>query len=261
MEWFKDIEWARWMPIVLQLIQLSIVGGTATIALRAFRETRLSAQTAARIYTRSALKDVVLREQSERPFEERPNAPLPGSGGSIKSLRAAKTIARREAKKNYPEWCKLSRIDCQYNWQNHVAFETAEGLQQFGIAAFTGSIPLHSAVASVADVVIDDWIICVAWIKSYQEKEKMIKTVSCEHNEKVFYHRRHAEWIFLVSLAWLRRQGWSYDDVSYMKGENVLPSDEELEHRLQVVTKADEGLLPDNVGRDVFRLTGIKLDF
>ena len=46
-----------------------------------------------------------------------------------------------------------------------------------------------------------------------------------------------------------------------MKDENVLPSDEELEHRLQVVTKADEGLLPDNVGRDVFRLTGIKLDF
>ena len=246
----------RAAPIAISSLQFTVVTLGFIVAFRAFAYTRASGQSAERAYVRAAMMDVIMKEYIERPFHERPEAPI-DQDRPTRSLRAAKTVARRLVQDDPKVWSEMSTIYQQKHWQNNVAYATADALQQFGLAAFTATVPLRFALANVGDVVIDDWLICVDWVRSYQDKENVYKSQGRDTLSRIPYHRRHAEWIFLVAILWMKKEGWTYPDI-YKKNPAIL-DDPQLERRLIYLTLADDEIIPLSARRDVEVLTGVKL--
>ena len=273
--WVQVLQMIESVGVIIAAI---VAGCSAVIAVRALRQTRRSAEVALSTfevalstlqqtqrsvavasfsYTRTGLRDVVYRELSEREF----NMEIPGRG-LIKDLRTAKKHAREawqrdnKGKSMFEQWAAASHAD-KKGWENRCAFLTAEGLQQVGLAAMTGAIPLDATLANVADVIFDDWLIAAPWIRSYQKREAAWKMDLGGSDGVVPYHRRHAEWIFLVALAWFRKQRWLYPD-AYKDNPHIVDA-AKCARRLEQLSKADDELIPESVKLDVKRLTGISI--
>jgi hypothetical protein len=237
---------------VAQWVAAGVAITAAVVAWRALLTSREALRVTSRTFARTALHEVVLKSFTERPFVDGTgDRKVPLYDRPVVNLRYAKTAAR-DLMKNAPErWVAHSDISRRDRWENSVAFETADALTQFGFAVFTGMIPLNEAMANVADVVVDDWMICHAWVKSYHRQERVKKNVG---NEDVDYHRRHAEWIFLVARLWLDRNRWHYPDLYALKDR--LPDAATARRRLELINEADMSIIPPDVRREVDMLLG-----
>src|SRR5574341_289258 len=183
---------------------------TVSYAYSAYVSARSATQSAALqrgTHDLGAFREFILHEYVEREFKAT-DAPIIG-GEPVTLLRKAKSKGMKEYWDSPEKWDKASGLANEGSPQNRVAFETSWALQNLGSAAFTGVLPLNMLLAIAADVVIDDWLLCRAFVKDYQEREKSIALTQTNDAPPVNYHRRHAEWLVLVAVAWMARH-WSY---------------------------------------------------
>jgi hypothetical protein len=235
-----------------QWVAAGMAGGALMVAWLALRTSREAARIAGRAFARAALHDVILKSFIERPFVDGTgDRKVPVYDRPVTSLRQAKVAARGRIKTDPKTWAAHSVIKRTDRWENRVAYETADALTLFGLAVFTGMIPLNEAMANVADVVVDDWMICAAWVNSYRQQENVKKNVS---DEDVHYHRRHAEWVYLVARLWLDANKWHYPDV-YSLPDQFLDL-KEVRRRLELLYKADESIMPPDVKAGINELLG-----
>ena len=70
---------------------------------------------------------------------------------------------------------------------------------------FTGVLPARFFLALAADQVIEDWMLCEDWIAQYRRLESVQDPTIGVH-----FHRRHGEWLFLLSALWMQRNFAKY---------------------------------------------------
>lgn len=222
-----------------------------------FRSTRAaehSAEQAMAAGAFSAMREFLLYEYLERKFKATQAPEI--NGKKVELLREAKTIAMDEHRKSPEEWNKASRLSNSGAWQNQVAYETAWALEHLGASVFAGILPLRMILAIVGDTIIDDWLLCRSWVKSYREVKNLVSKLETKNFPNAHFHRRHAEWLVLVTVLWMERH-WSYpncDCVAEWYGGM-----QSLQARIQALSCADEALMPQVVRNDVRALTGVKV--
>ena len=156
-------------------------------------------------------------------------------------LRYARASALTEYKENQGEWRKAVCMKPEkikgdgkeietYTRQNRIAYATAEITQDLGLACFSGTIPINYILASNADAVLDDWLICASWVKNYREKQQVRGRMYGK--QKIPFHRRHGEWI--ASVCYLYMKGtWTYEkqcnlflkEFQYVNGKDATPEE------------------------------------
>ncbi len=202
----------------------------------------------------AVMLEFVLGEYLEREFKAT-HAPKI-NGKEEKLLRAAKSKAMDEYKQNPVEWDEVSSLSNQDTWQNHVAFEIAWALEHLGASVFMGILPLDMVLGIVGETVIDDWLLCRSWVKSYRDFEGTISQVETTGVGDVDYHRRHAEWLVLVTVEWMRKN-WQYESCD--KVAQVYGGEGNLPPRIRSLSRVDEMLMPPIVKEQVKSLTGIRI--
>ena len=124
-------------------------------------------------------------------------------------------------------------------------------MQQIGIAAFSGIAPVEFVLANASDVIIDDWIICRDWLKTYRQDEAHQRKDDWLNAQLVDYHRRHGEWLFCLAVLWTDKWNKHYR-------ETLISSDRKrLAKRLRVLSRADANLMTEQVARGVYDITGM----
>jgi hypothetical protein len=250
---------------VITAVATSIMAlATAAAAVAAFRAARTSAKAAEaaersvtqqmRSHNLTGLREFILGEYLEREFKVT-DVPMI-NGKKVNLLRAAKSEAINQYKQNQAEWDKVSTLSNRGAWQNQVAFETAWALEHLGVAAFTGVLPLRVLLGIAGDAIIDDWLLCRSWVKSYRESEHTISQAETTGTATVHYLRRHAEWLVLVAVAWMTRY-WFYPNCDHVAewygGKQNIPT------QIQSLSNADGTLMPQTVRDDIMSLTGIEV--
>jgi hypothetical protein len=246
------------MDFVLLIIQATIAVVSVLISIYATRSSAVSAQSAEHSATLqrgthnlAAFREFLVHEYLEREFTATESPII--NGTKITQLHLAKVAAMREYKRNPTEWDIASVISNQGSWQNKVAYEIAWALESVGVAAFTGALPIQMTLAIAGDTFIDDWLLCRSWVKSYRESEQVIQRGENTHATAVPYHRRHAEWLVLITAAWMMRN-WAYPNcehvVEWYGGKQHIPA------QIQSYSLADGLLMTPTVIRDIRELTG-----
>ena len=206
----------------------------------------------------SALKGVILQEYSDREFKAAQPPFIVGEHGDrITHLRAARTSALKEFRRRRARWEEASRWSegPRWCWQNRVGFEIADALENLGLATLIGAVPLPAVVALVGDVIVDDWLLSRSWVRSYREDgPEAIRRES----DWVPFHRRHAEWLTLTTILWMRRRGWEYPRIGLIIAD-YHNGWEGIRSRLRAYSRADEDIMPDSVRDAVRDLTGEKI--
>lgn len=240
------------IALAVSLISLAVSLVSLWVSYRRTRtaERSLAEQTAGS--ARAAIIGSIVREYLEREFKA--TQPPEINGRVVRALREVRQHAKKEYEQNPGEWDKASRRSNRGAWQNAVAFEIAWVLEHLGATAFSGALPLRIALAVVGDVVIDDWVLCRSWVKSYREDEKAISQMQTTRTSSASYHRRHAEWLALVASLWMARH-WHYpscDRVAEWYG-----GEQNLRETVQALSWADGALMPQTVCDEVKSLTGV----
>jgi hypothetical protein len=195
----------------------------------------------------TAIFDILGDEYLDRSFKSRGDIRIDNK--TVSSVREAKRLARRKYETRWADWDAASDID-RDEWENHLAFELGVALERLGIAVFTGVVPVQVFLALAADQVLEDWILCRGWIRSYQKKHRVTDATGM-----VTFHRRHAEWLVLLSALWMKKHFPMYQPLS-----NVL---EEYQGQIQRVfashTIVEIELMPLQVVRSISQVTAVPL--
>ena len=245
----------------MTVVLIVIAAVSALVAIFAAWSSARSAKAAERsveqeraAYGLSAIREFILHEYLEREFRAAQAPEI--NGRRITLLREAKAVAKNEYMQNHEEWDRASRRPNLGAWQNQVAFETAWALEHLGSAAFAGILPLRVLLAIAGDVIIDDWLLCRSWVKSYRDEERAIPQVETMRFPSVYYHRRHAEWLVLVTVLWMVRH-WSYPNcdlvAEWYGGKQNIPD------MIRALSCADGSLISRAVLDDVRSLTGVEI--
>lgn len=137
---------------------------------------------------------------------------------------------------------------------------------------FVGAVPVKLVMAVVADSIVEDWLVCMPWVTSYQHKQESWFKPEQKHRGDIRpkehspfkpsktrdFHRRHAEWIALVGILWLDKN-WKNKVVAELLDSKHYQSTLEVKHRLKKLSQADAALLPADVADNVKALTGVAI--
>lgn len=222
-------------------------------AFRAAKASEVSAKYQAQSFNVSILNQNIFEAYTDRLFIEATAPTIDGK--EVKSLRIAKAWGTRQLHDNQQVWEQESRVE-SYNRktpQNAIAYETAIALEMLGIAAFTGLIPLRLLLPEIGDVIIDDFLLSLSWIRSYQALQNTYSSVG--QTLKVPMHRRHAEWLALIAGLWMSKHWKSYEGVS--KLQQVYKDVENMREWVVAISNADGNLMPKNVRDDLRDLVDI----
>jgi hypothetical protein len=243
------------MEIVFGVIALIVSVVSAIISWKSVKAAESSASYASNSNLMSALREFVLPEYLERDFKATQAPKIEGK--IITSLRQAKQIAKRVNSQNPEEWDKVSRRSNLGAWQNQVAFETAWALNSLGTFAFAGCLPLPNLLALAADTIIDDWLLCRSWVRSYREDEGDTEPSGTTVMQTTrFLHRWQAEWLTLVAVLWLERHR------PYPGSDHVAEwygGKENLTAKLQALSHAGGIPMPQTVRDEVRFLTDVEI--
>lgn len=80
-------------------------------------------------------------------------------------------------------------------------YELALCIQQMGISAYLGIIPLEPILANNAVQIVSDWALVFNHINHVRSQEGFKKL-------EVPLHRRHGEWLALICYQWIRYQDY-----------------------------------------------------
>lgn len=81
--------------------------------------------------------------------------------------------------------------------ENQLAYELNIAIEQLGLAVWTGMVPLNVVLPLAADQLIEDWLLCKAWLDDYRLQKQTVA------EDGTPFHRRHGEWLALVAWAWM----------------------------------------------------------
>ena len=137
-------------------------------------------------------------------------------------------------------------------WQYDFVEEICHGLQDAGVAAISGAIPLRLVLSDAAHVIVEDW----KYAKDYLEnwREKSAERVHATGSPSVLWSRRHGEWLVCVAAIYL----WVYWDCA---GTRKLMSDPRLQlkyclHREEELRQNEWDLSPPQVIAEIRDLRG-----
>lgn len=193
---------------------------------------------------KATLIQSVYGEFSDRRLKSRESIEIQGE--AVEYLRRAQWIARDERARDTAAWSLASRVESYPSWQNVIAYETAQALEDTGSAVFFGLIPLELVLPFVADSMIDNWLICKDWVRSYRAKNE----IYCAGDLSLPYHRIHAEWVAIVAALWMNRK------YSGAGGEEVLADyggEVGAKRRLSLISTKAAVALPWGVRVDLWR--------
>ena len=214
-------------------------------------------------FLRTSAYENVLAEIRDRVFEVRPNHKLPKPNGNLKhlKLRLVKAIARKSIangaigwdRASQEEWDKTSSNQ-NLNWKSDLAFEVGDSLQQLGILAITGAMPLGPTLMHTSIVLINDWLLCAAWVKRHSQTNN-VKSNFLE--TEIYFPRRHAEWFALIAIAHMRKYKWNIDEI-YPNNPHI-PDRDSLERRIKLLSNLDSWGIPVEVRVEVKKITGLSI--
>jgi hypothetical protein len=242
----------RWLETPLPL--------TVIIAVMAYFVSRDLRIIAGQSFRRSGLRDDAFNDFAWRQFKRREFVEISTNGSTekIQLFKEAKVHAHRAFLEDQDHWREASQVQKTQNWQNHVAYEASDALQQLGIAVFTGTVDLDVVVVNLARTIIDDWVLSSAWLESWRLKSNTTKIMPIDRI--VYYERRHAECLFLIAFAFMRHSNWPLHGSLVSKvGEFVEITDIELRNRILALSNADGKLMPPLVRTCVKRVTGFSI--
>lgn len=143
-------------------------------------------------------QDWVNANYLDRQFRSTAAPKIPTGEGETKEVVSVREAKYYALKIDPEDWATESlKVG---TWQNKVAFEIGISLQRLGSLAFFGAIPIGWLLHLNSDQIIDDWLLCRAWIKDYQDKQQ---TSLVKWTIETPFHRRHAEWIALAASIWM----------------------------------------------------------
>lgn len=219
----------------------------------------LLTQAAAAASGGAALYGTILSQYTERQFSEPVMVPNRNGGENAqKFVKMAKTraldIIKEDLKTGSSNWDKASALipENEGKWENRTAYETAWALQQIGVAVFSGIAPVNIVLMNVSDTIIDDWMICREWVKTYRFREAH-ELDGGDRPQVIDFHRRHGEWLFCLAVLWMRKVGWRQERM----GSFRLPDSKLLAARLRELSRSDGSLMPIHVANSVAEATGI----
>lgn len=224
-------------------------------AFRAAKAAEASARHQARSLDISILNQSIFEAYTDRVFKSA-SAPII-DGKQETSLRVAKVWAFRQFKEDRALWDRESHVDKyqEASPQNAIAYETAITLETFGVAVYAGLIPLRLLLPEVGDVIIDDFLLCLSWIRSYQEKQRAYATTRVTH--EVPYHRRHAEWLAAVAGLWMNEHWANFGSTPLLV--EAYGSIGNRRERVIALSQADGQLMPELVRKDLKELINVDL--
>ena len=151
------------------------------------------------------------------------------------------------------KWIRDSDIKSQRP-ANQIAFELAVALERIGLSVFAGGIDLALVLGLAADEIIADWPLCEAWVASYRERNPTL----VNRDDDIAYHRRHAEWLVLLSFLWMSRE---FPDYPHLRAiEEDFHGRAGIEKRFKGLCQVDAELLSKERKRTIERLSGVDLD-
>lgn len=121
-------------------------------------------------------------------------------GYEVPRLRDLKGRAKKALHADPAAWARASTDADKRDWENVLAYELGIALNRIGIAVLTGVVPAGFFVTIAADQVLDDWALCREWVISYRQRESTRLQDVGAH-----FHRRHAEWLFLLCTLWMQK--------------------------------------------------------
>lgn len=208
-----------------------------------------TAHSQKRVYSLLSIFDYISNEYLDREFKSTDSPSIEGK--KINKVRIARTKAIKICYKNYDSWSKKSDLD-KKGWENKLAFELSVALERIGIAVFSGALPISILLPLMADQIIDDWILCYQWIKSYREQERIY-----DAQAKIPFHRRHAEWVVILSTLWMYKNYPKYEPLSIF-AEKIVSKDELLPRFLDLC-KSEVDILDSFTKRDIKKVLHIKI--
>lgn len=151
--------------------------------------------------------NIVTSQYLDRHFSA---ATPPKVGGKVvERMRDLKGRAKKDLIADPVKWAMVSTDMEKRGWENVLAYELAIALNRIGIAVLTGVVPAGFFVTIAADQVLDDWMLCRDWIYNYREQESTkVQSIGAH------FHRRHAEWLFLLSALWMQRNFPNYPSLA-----------------------------------------------
>ena len=151
--------------------------------------------------------DFISNEYLDRNFKSSSSVEIPSLNKPVSSLRIAKRNAIKSYWKNEESWKEITHVDSD-SWENKVAFETSISLERIGISVFSGALPVRLLLLLAADQILEDYIVCHYWIRTYRERERT------RSGNKFDFHRRYSEWIVMLSALWMEKYYPDYKPLS-----------------------------------------------
>jgi len=175
---------------------------------------------------------------------------------AVEKYRAGDPKPLQEWEKKLPSresWRRASAYK-QKGYENRIAFELGIAMEHIGIAIFAGEIDAKFFLGMAADQVLEDWPLWEAWIQTYREHNPELM----HRNGHVRYHRRHAEWLVMLSALWMNQEYPGYGPLKVVIDD--FGGLEEIKAKFRYYTLADASLMRPNVRREMARLSGVNLD-
>ncbi|RTQ51433.1 hypothetical protein EJV47_06410 [Hymenobacter gummosus] len=155
-------------------------------------------------------------------------------------------------------------IASPHNWEEElsnelvarVVPEMAHSLQQIGLSAFLGAVPLTLVFAVVGDALILDWLIVQPYVAQLNAAEPIRSLKNTR--TPVLAKRRHAEWVTALAYLWLRTN-WDCQNLYGGVLQRMKMSDSELVKRVEDITHADAELFTVATADSIERLVGVSL--
>ena len=235
-----------WINIGMLLITIFAAG----FAWWSAKKTSESAEIARQAVIVTGLKEFALGEYANRECSIEIN------DQQIHKLKNAQHHALTELRANRKQWEENSKKSSKDTWQNQTAYETAISLERLGLVALTGLVPLGVVLAIFGDQIIDDWLVCRHWVKSYREEENFTSN-AVHNNNSVPYHRRHGEWLVLLTLLWVKNKSLSFKNYEELLTD--YGGEKKIEQLLVQYSRNDAELMPKNAWRDIKLLTGVHI--
>lgn len=241
-------------PQVLQALAAVIMTAIAFVSLVAvlwYQTRRVSAVTQAleaqqATHAGTGIFDIVLSQYLDRHFTSA--EPPEVDGRRVERIRELKSRAQKQRQTDKEAWAKAS-IDSQARgWENRLAYELSIAMERVGIAVFTGVVPAGFFLALAADQVLDDWMLCEDWVTNYRKSES-----ARDPKVGVYFHRRHGEWLFLLSALWMERSFPKYPPLA-QACRNRSP----LKEDFVKLTRLESSLMPEWVQLQIARIVQLQ---
>ncbi|CAM4200739.1 hypothetical protein [Shewanella aquimarina] len=232
------------------------------IAYITFDTNKKASETSKNGLDLSVYRNHIYDDYVEGKFE--PDFELDIDGKKQTSIRQTRNLALDFLEKDQDSWNALStinsRVNGKYTWQNTISYHIADGLQSLGLLVMSGTIPSNLVLASVSDVIIDDWLISYFWVKSYNKQENVRPMKNSDEKNSTYYHRRHAEWLALLTSLWFDKK-WNYPrnlKVKELYFDSVNNSDTRKDRFIQIC-KEDNYLINERLIKEIRNVININL--